>query len=93
MVFKNTDCACEIRKTLKTEFPNIKFYVRTQKLNYYNSVLVTYDVNNGPSIEDVYNKISKYNSHNFNSMTDSMENINENSEIPQVEFLIVQQHY
>jgi hypothetical protein len=79
--------AAEIRKELKTNFPEIKFTVKSENYAGGNSVNVRYE--DGPKEEIVEELLNKYKAGSFNGMEDIYEYNNTNRDIPQAKYLFV----
>ena len=84
----SAQCAKEIRKILKKQFPNTKFSVRSKNFSMGNSVDVEY--NDSIPTDQVEKAISHYQYGHFNSLEDMYENTNVRDDIPQVKFVSIQ---
>ncbi len=75
----------QIRKELKSNFPKVKFSVRTKSYN-------TCDIDwvDGPTQNEVNDIVRKYQLGHFNGMTDSYEYDNRNEDLAQCRFVMVQ---
>lgn len=79
--------AKEIRKELKTAFPNIKFSVTSESFSMGNSVNIQYE--DGPQRRDIESITNKYQYGHFDGMTDMYEYSNKQEDVTQVKFVTV----
>lgn len=80
--------AKEIRKELKTHFPETKFRVTSSNYSMGNSVDIKWI--DGPTNDEVRNIVRQYQYGHFNGMEDIYEVSNRNEDIPQVKFVMAQ---
>jgi hypothetical protein len=79
-----------IRADLKRYFPKTKFSVTSQSYSMGDSVYVEYT--DGPTSEEVRNKIRHYQYGHFDGMTDCYEMSNNRKDIPQTKFVQVKRN-
>lgn len=79
-----------MRKELKTNFPGIKFKVRSDTYSMGDSVSISWD--NGPTTKAVNDIVNKYQYGHFNGMEDIYEYSNKIEDIPQVKFVQTSRH-
>lgn len=80
-------CAIEIRKILKKEFPETKFSVRSSNFAGGNAVNVEYI--NGPTEDQIKEKIGHFQYGHFNGMEDIYEYSNNIEGLPQTKWLSI----
>ncbi len=83
-------CASEVKKTLKKEYPGIKFSVRSENYAGGDSVNVSYKMGlDVPNPREIEKKLSKYEYGHFDGMIDYYEISNSRDDIPQTKYLFV----
>jgi len=81
----HAETAKAIRKELKTNFPGIKFRVRSESFSMGDAVNISWT--DGPNRESVEKVVDKYQYGHFDGMTDSYNYSNSRKDIPQVKFV------
>jgi len=76
-----------IREELKQVFPEIKFSVKSETYSMGTAVTITYE--DGPTREQVYEVVNKYQYGHFNGMNDCYEMTNKRNDIPQVKYVVI----
>jgi hypothetical protein len=80
--------AKQIKAELKKEFPSIKFSVKSSNFSMGNSVNIGWT--NGPTDKKVCAITDKYQYGHFDGMTDTYENTNNRTDIPQAKYVMAQ---
>lgn len=81
----HAQAAAEIRKALKSEFPQVKFKVRSESFSMGDAVRITWD--DGPTENAVREFTDKYQIGHFDGMTDMYEYSNRQEGVPQVKYV------
>lgn len=81
----SANCAIAIREELKTNFPNVKFSVKSSNFAGGDSVSITWS--DGPTNDQVREITRKYQYGSFNSMEDMYEYTNSRADLPQTKYV------
>lgn len=88
---EHANCAKQIRKELKQNFPTTKFSVTSQSYSMGDNVRVEWT--DGPTETEVEFLIKKYQYGHFDGMQDLYEYTNSRDDIPQVKFVMTERDY